>query len=202
VEDHLLIAKERAKVARMSGASERSVSPEVRAVFERVQTKFGTVLEPISLTAIHPEIFKAYMDYEASFRAASRLELKLKELAFLKVAALIGCPFCLDFGSAEAKRAGITEEQMRDLPRYSQSLAFTDAEKLILDLATAMTDNPVKVSESLFLQLQHLFDPAQILEITAAIAWENYRSRFNHALGIEARGFSAGSYCVIPEVHP
>lgn len=188
-------------MACLSGLSEQDAPPEVRTVYERVKTNFGTVLEPVSITANHPEIFKAYINYEVSFRAASRMELKLKELAFLKVAALVGCRFCIDFGSAEAKKAGITEEQMRDLPRYSHSPAFTDTEKLILDLATAMTDNPVRVSESLFLQLQLLFDPAQILEITAAIAWENYRSRFNHALGIEAHGFSEGACCALPEVH-
>lgn len=188
-------------MARMSGLSEESAPPEVRAFYERVKTNFGTVLEPVSIAANHPEVFKAYVSFEVSFRAASRMELKLKELAFLKVAALVGCRFCIDFGSAVAKKAGITEEQMRDLPRYSHSSAFTDTEKLILDLATAMTDNPVKVSESLFLQLQHLFDPAQIVEITAAIAWENYRSRFNHALCIEAHGFSQGACCVIPEVY-
>ncbi len=187
-------------MARIAGLSEQSAPPEVRAVYERVKTNFGTVLEPVSVAANHPEVFNAYINYEVSFRAASRIELKLKELAFLKVAALVGCRFCMDFGSAVAKKAGITEEQMRDLPQYSRSPAFTDTEKVILDLATAMTANPVAVSESLFLRLQQLFDPAQILEITAAIAWENYRSRFNHALGIEAHGFSVGAFCVIPEV--
>jgi alkylhydroperoxidase family enzyme len=53
------------------------------------------------------------------------------------------------------------------------------------------------VTDSLYAQLQALFDPVQVVEITAAIAWENYRSRFNHALGIEAHGFSVGHYCAI-----
>jgi hypothetical protein len=36
-------------------------------------------------------------------------------------------------------------------------------------------------------------------ELTNAIAWENWRARFNCALGIESQGFSEGSYCVRPE---
>jgi AhpD family alkylhydroperoxidase len=184
---------------RIEGVSEQSASQDVRVVYERVKSKFGKLLEPVSITAHHPEIFKAYTSYEASFGAASRVDLKLKELATLKVAALIGCPFCIDLGSAEAKRAGISEVQMRDLPLYRQSSAFSDAEKLVLNLATAMTENPVNISETLFTDLQSLLDPPQIVEITAAIAWENYRSRFNHALGIEAHGFSVGNYCAVPE---
>ncbi len=39
----------------------------------------------------------------------------------------------------------------------------------------------------------------QLVELTAAIAWENYRARFDHAFGIEAQGFSAGAYCPLPE---
>lgn len=187
-------------MARIAGISEQSAAPEIRAVYERVKMKYGRLLEPVSIAANHPEIFNAYMDYERSFQTASRIDIKLKELAMLKVAALIGCRFCIDFASAVAKRAGITEGQMRDLPRYRQSSAFSDAEKLVLDLATAMTDAPVKISEALFGRLQSLLDAASTVEITAAIAWENYRSRFNHALGIEAHGFSEGNYCVIPEV--
>jgi len=38
-----------------------------------------------------------------------------------------------------------------------------------------------------------------MIELTATIAWENYRARFDHALGIEAQGFSDGAYSVSPE---
>jgi alkylhydroperoxidase family enzyme len=33
------------------------------------------------------------------------------------------------------------------------------------------------------------FSDAQIVELTAAVALENFRSKFNVALGIEAQGF-------------
>lgn len=186
-------------MARLPTVSEESVSQDIRIVYDRIKTKYGTLLEPVSIAAHNPDIFKAYMSYEGAFRVASRVDLKLKELAFLKIATLIGCSFCMDFGSAEARKAGITEEQMKALPRYRESSVFSAAEKTILDLATAMTVNPAQVSESLFSELQRTFDAPQIVEITAAIAWENYRSRFNRALGIEAHGFSAGSYCAVPE---
>ena len=186
-------------MARLSTVSEENVSRDVRVVYDRIKTKYGTLLEPVTIAAHNPEIFKAYMSYESAFRVASRVDLKLKELAFLKVAALIGCSFCMDFGSAEARKVGITEEQLKALPRYRESSAFSAAEKTILDLATAMTVNPAQVSESLFSELQTTFDASQIVEIIAAIAWENYRSRFNRALGMEAHGFSAGSYCAVTE---
>jgi alkylhydroperoxidase family enzyme len=69
----------------------------------------------------------------------------------------------------------------------------------VIDYATAMTRTPVEVPDDLFAALRAHFDAAQLVELTAAIAWENYRARFDHAFGIEAQGFSAGAFCVLPE---
>lgn len=186
-------------MARIEGLSEDAAPSEIRAVLERIKTKYGTSLEPVTIPAHHPEIFKAYMSFETVFAGASRVDLKLKELAMLKVAGMIGCPFCIDFGSAKAKQIGISEEQIRALPCHRESPAYTRVERLVLDLADEMTQTPANVSDILFTELRASFDSAQIIEIASAIAWENYRSRFNHALGIQAHGFSNGKYCSIPE---
>jgi alkylhydroperoxidase family enzyme len=105
----------------------------------------------------------------------------------------------MDIGSAVGRAAGITEEQLRDLPRYRESSAFTAIERTVLDYATAMTTTPVVVPDALFAELRRHFDDEQMVELTAGIAWENYRARFDHAFGIEAQGFSKGAFCVLPE---
>jgi len=93
----------------------------------------------------------------------------------------------------------VTEAQLRDLPVYRESSAFSPLEKLVLDYAVAMTKTPVEVPDAHFAQLRAHFADAEIVELTAAVAWENYRARFDHALGIEAQGFSEGAYCPLPE---
>ncbi len=62
-----------------------------------------------------------------------------------------------------------------------------------------MTTTPVSVSDDLVRELGKHFDEGQLVELTGAIAWENWRARFNHALGIEAQGFTEGAFCPIPE---
>ena len=62
-----------------------------------------------------------------------------------------------------------------------------------------MTTTPVEVPNSLFVALHQHFTDAQLVELTASVAWENYRARFNHALNIEAQGFSEGAFCPLPE---
>ncbi len=61
-----------------------------------------------------------------------------------------------------------------------------------------MTDTPVEVPDDMFDELKRIFTPAQLVELTSLIAWENYRARFNHAFGAEAEGFSEPGYCAIP----
>ena len=71
-------------------------------------------------------------------------------------------------------------------------------EKLALSYAAAMTDTPVDVPDELFAALRSHFTDAQLVELTSAIAWQNYSARFNHAIAIEAEGFSDGAFCPLP----
>lgn len=84
------------------------------------------------------------------------------------------------------------------LADFESSREFNELEKLVLRYATAMTATPVEVPGGLFDALQQHFDERQMVELTSAIAWENYRARFNHAFGCEAEGYSEGAYCPVP----
>lgn len=87
---------------------------------------------------------------------------------------------------------------MEALPNYRRSAVFSETEKLVLEYADAMTETPVEISEELFAKLRAKFTEAQLVELTASIAWENCRARFDHAFGVEAEGFSEGSFCAVP----
>jgi alkylhydroperoxidase family enzyme len=93
---------------------------------------------------------------------------------------------------------GISDQQLLDLAHFETSPAFSELEKLVLRYAVAMTNTPVEVSDELFAELRNHLSPQQMVELTSAIAWENYRARFDHAFGIEAEGFSEGAVCPVP----
>jgi hypothetical protein len=52
------------------------------------------------------------------------------------------------------------------------------------------------VSDELFARLTGCYDEAQIVELTAAVALENFRSKFNVPLQVQAQGF-----CALPGLH-
>ncbi len=93
---------------------------------------------------------------------------------------------------------GLTEDKLRALEDHEHADALTSVEKLALRYADAMTSTPVDVPDDLFDELRDHFDEKQLVELTSCIAWENYRSRFDHAFGIESEGFSQGQYCPLP----
>jgi len=103
----------------------------------------------------------------------------------------------MDIGSAVGRRHGVREEQLLDLPHFETSPALSKVEKLVLRYSTLMTETPVEVPDKLFSELRQHFNPQQLVELTSAIAWENFRSRFNHALDVEAEGYSAGAVCAV-----
>jgi alkylhydroperoxidase family enzyme len=94
--------------------------------------------------------------------------------------------------------SGISTGQIANLNRYPTDFNFSELERLVLEYADGMTQTPVEVSDAMFARLRERFTEAELVELTSAIAWENYRARFDHAFGIEAENFSAGAACALP----
>lgn len=97
---------------------------------------------------------------------------------------------------------GVTEQQLLDLHCFETSAAFNDLERAVLELAVTMAKIPTEIPHQLSNRLREHFDEAQLVELAAAIAWENYQARFNRVFGVRSSGFSEGAFCPLPEKHP
>jgi len=96
------------------------------------------------------------------------------------------------------RAGGITAEQLANLNNYRSNANFSELERLVLEYADRMTQAPVEISDALFARLREKFTDAALVELTSAIAWENYRARFSHAFGIEGENFAEGQVCALP----
>jgi alkylhydroperoxidase family enzyme len=163
----------------------------------------GRLPEPVALMAHSPLLMHGYGGLELAYSRAKHAPKHLLALAELKASALAGCEWCMDFGSWLATtESGVSEEQLRELPRFRESDVFSEEEKLVLEYAEAISRTPVDVPDQLAERMRERFDEAQIVELTWAAAIENMRARFNWALGIESQGWSEGSFCLRPETLP
>jgi AhpD family alkylhydroperoxidase len=161
---------------------------------------FGRPLEPTRMVAHHRPLLLGYgVIATAHERYSHAVPKRLKELAMLRTAQLIGCEWCLDFGSYLAQKAGVAEEDLRDLAIWRQSSRFDPLDRAVLEYAEAMTRTPVDVPDELFERLREHFDERQMVELTLSISLENLHSRTNWALDVQSEGFSEGMYCVAPE---
>jgi len=88
-------------------------------------------------------------------------------------------------------QAGASEAKIAEVTDAATSHLFGESEKAALEYAEAMTFTDRTVTDQLFARVRTHFTETQIVELTAAVALENFRSKFNVALGIEAQGFCA-----------
>jgi AhpD family alkylhydroperoxidase len=167
----------------------RTRNPVARRAFAVSRRRFGHVIGPLAVIAHHPLLLAGYSAFELALERSDRIDPRLRELGALRAATMTGCPFCIDFGSAHLAELGFTQEKLRQITTWRDSDAFSEDERLVLDYAEAMTATPVEVTDELFDGLRNSFDEAAIVELTVAIAIENYRGRFNHAVGLGSEGF-------------
>jgi AhpD family alkylhydroperoxidase len=184
-------------MARIEGM-ERHRSLVVRVAFFLSRRSYGRVITPARIYALDSGLLLAVGLMEEVQEWAKQTSAPVKQLARMLVAWRIGCPWCLDFGTKTSEKLGVTDEQLRALRDYEHSCLFSEEERTVLRYADAMTRTPVRVPDAIFEALKARYTDRQILEITAAIAWENFHARVNHALDLEAEGV-AGRICLVPE---
>jgi alkylhydroperoxidase family enzyme len=97
----------------------------------------------------------------------------------------------MDINAAGSSDAGATLAQVREIGRYETSAHFSDDERLVLRFADLLTATPANVPDDVYANVVRLLGEQGIVELTSAIAWENYRARFNRAFEVESEGFCA-----------
>jgi AhpD family alkylhydroperoxidase len=190
-------------MARLAPAVPRGPDLARRLTFAFARRLYGHTLEPTRIIAHHQPLMLGYGAVALAGDKFSRsVPARLKELAMLRSAQLVGCEWCLDFGSKLARDSGVPEEDLRALSSWRQSDRFDPLDRTVLEYAEAMTRTPVEVPDELFARLRESFDERQVVELTMAIGLENLYSRVNWAFGIEGEGFSEGMYCPPAEGRP
>jgi len=84
-------------MARIAGASVKQGGPLRRLflglVYWLTRRRLGRVIMPVQVTAHHGKIFWGYLQMEQSQMSSKLVDARLKGLAQLRVATLVGCPF-------------------------------------------------------------------------------------------------------------
>ncbi len=82
---------------------------------------------------------------------------------------------------------GVSDEKILALGDYATSPLYTEAERVALEYADAITLSDRDVGNDLFARVRRFYDDDAVVELTEVIAWENASSKFNRALRIPSQ---------------
>jgi len=114
------------------------------------------------------------------------VERRTKALLYRAVSIANRCAFCIAANTPYARKAGISDEEMRALEAGEEG-GFSAAEQAALSYARSLT-RAGTASASERDNLERLFTSEQIVELTLVIAMSNFTNRFNNGLNILPEG--------------
>jgi alkylhydroperoxidase family enzyme len=91
----------------------------------------------------------------------------------------------MDVNSAVGRKAGLSDEKLRAVSNTDRA-PFNDTERIVIELADAMSDTPANISDGLYERLRKRFSEEQLMQLGAQIAFENYRARWNRIFNVES----------------
>src|SRR5665213_673188 len=163
---------------------------DLRETLGEQRKLWGKPLYPYLFYARHPPYFRAAnIMWTALQEEATRVPGTLRALINRRVAWWNHCDYCQDAHAAKGSKLGVPTVKIDALGDYATSPLFSDAEKVALEYADAITDTHRDVDDTLFARLQRHYDDDTIAELTMIIASPNASSRLNHALRIPSQGF-------------
>ena len=83
------------------------------------------------------------------------------------------------------RKAGLSDEKLTAL-RGDDLSVFNQKERFVIELADAMVKTPANISDDLYQRLSEEFSAEQLLELSAQLAFENYRARLNRVFDVES----------------
>jgi uncharacterized peroxidase-related enzyme len=161
------------------------VSGASLAIYDRVLRERGNVPNMFRTMAHRPEIFETIIAHMEAVLNTGTLPKKLKELVIVRTSQVNRTPYCLASHTAICKRLGWSDIQLEALGDADRSGEFSEAEKVAIDLAEAMTLDAHNYSDAEFARLRSFYSEGEVVELMAAVGLFNYFNRFNDLLEME-----------------
>ncbi len=152
-----------------------------RALFERAGS-YGSFGSLLGAMANRPPIMRHTFALLLELADEHVLPKRYLELALVTVSKLNECTYCVSHHTPKLEVAGVSGEAAMNILDYQQYDEFDDVDRLVIEYARLVTEQPNRVRDALFDKLREHFDDAQITELTWRIALCGAFNRFNDVL--------------------
>lgn len=162
------------------------------ALIKRFAKKtLGQVPSSLGVYWHNPRVLMSMASAGSKVQKWDACDEQLKSFAHMAVAAQVGCSWCLDFNYFEAHNKNLDMDKAREVPCWRESAVFSPLERDVLEYAEAMTVTPPTVTDGIVDRLRDQLGEAALVELSAVVAFANFSTRPNIAMGIESDGFAA-----------
>jgi AhpD family alkylhydroperoxidase len=142
-------------------------------------------LDRIKVYKTSPELYDAMM--VLSNAAAKDLDPALGELIKIRASQINHCAFCLDMHTRDARKHGITEQQLDVLAAWEEAgQLFNERERAALALTEAITElSDGHVSDEVYARAAAVFSERELGQVIAMAVTINAWNRINVSIRLE-----------------
>jgi AhpD family alkylhydroperoxidase len=162
-----------------------------RLIQAAARRRVGKDFVPLQVVSHAPPMLLPYTQMAAFTQGRAEMPPQVRALARHMASHINGCAWCMDYGEHLAVRLGVPAEKLARIHAYASDPAFSPAERAAIAFAEQMTQVGGRVDDETFAELRQHFSEREVVELTLAVAAENFFNRMNAALGVEEQGFCA-----------
>lgn len=170
-------------MALVSYISTDDAAEPVRPILEGMQKKLGSVPSVFGVMAHSPELFQGFLALNGAL-SKTKLEGKLRELAYMKVSQLNHCEYCMKHHRAFGQKAGLSDRQIQEIDGYETSDAYDDLQRDVLRYAEQVTRH-VEVAPELVDRLKQSLSDREVVELAMTVGIANFTNRVTETLKLD-----------------
>jgi uncharacterized peroxidase-related enzyme len=156
---------------------------KIRPIFEGIERKGNAVPNVLRAMAHSPELFEGFLGLNAAL-PKTKLDGKLRELAYMKTSELNGCDYCLHHHRTTGKKVGLTERQIAETAQSETSDAYDELQRDVMRYAEEVTRH-INVSQPLLDRLRASLSDREIVELAMTVGIANFTNRVTETLKME-----------------
>lgn len=150
---------------------------------KRLEELWGTPPNLYKALANHPALVAAWTEFSKMLRYDTRTPRGLRELVILRGAQIVQSEYEWAQHVVMARKAGVTDAQIRDLANWKASALFDAKQKAAIALAEDVTKG--KVTDAVYQEARRHFDNHDYVEIASVAAFYAMVARMLDAMGVQ-----------------
>jgi uncharacterized peroxidase-related enzyme len=181
-------------MARVRDVEAAELPAAAREVYERFVAGYGPFRDQVAVIAHCPPALTHLMGLLLDLRQSGAVRRRYLELAIVAVSKLNECHYCVAHHKPMLMVEGLSSSGADRVLDYQDHPELDDTDRLVVEYAIAVTNDPQRIGDALFARLRARFGEAEIVELTLRIALCGFFNRFNDALRIDdAQAHAAAS---------